>query len=110
MNAPRFVCIVLLACVCCISQAQPARDPFAPATEPPPAANARADAPGHHVVHGILLLRGHALAALQTPAGAFRIVRVGDRLESAGAEVVRITAAGVHVRTATGVRRLPDTF
>lgn len=109
MNAPRFVCVALLVCACCCPQAQPARDPFV-AADPPPAEDARGDAPERYVVHGILLLRGHALAALKTPAGEFRIVRAGDALGGAGDKVARITAAGVHVRTATGVRRLPDTF
>lgn len=108
MNVSRFVCVALLVCVYCVPQAQPARDPFVAAEAPAEAP--RGDAPEDYTVHGILLLRGHALAALKTPAGEFRIVGVGDVVGSAGDKVARITVAGVHVRTATGIQRLPDTF
>ena len=108
MNVTRFVCVALLACVCSAPQAQPARDPFV--ADEPSAEAAREHAPEYYTVHGIVLLRGHALAALKTPAGEFRIVGVGDTVGRAADKVVRITAAGVEVRTADGVRRLPDTF
>ena len=108
MNAPRFVCVALLACACSASQAQSARDPFV--ADEPTAEAAREHALERYTVHGIVLLRGHALAALKTPAGEFRIVGVGDKIGRAADKVVRITAAGVEVRTADGVRRLPDVF
>ena len=109
MNAPRFVCVALLVCACCFSQAQPARDPFV-ADQPPPADALRGYAVERYTVHGVLLLRGHALAALKTPGDEFHIVRVGDVVGRAGDKVARITAAGVDLRTATGAHRLPNAF
>lgn len=102
--------VALLACACGGAlQAQPARDPFA-AAEAPPADALRGYAVGRYTVHGVLLLRGHALAALQTPGGEFHVVRVGDTIGRDGGEVARITEAGVHVRTAAGIRSLPVAF
>ena len=114
MSALRPVCVALLACVCYSLYAQPARDPFAAAEPPPaklpPADGLRGHAVERYAVHGVLLLRGHALAALRAPGGEFHIVRVGDAVGRAGDKVARITAAGVHLRTAGGDYRLPNAF
>ncbi len=106
----RLVCVALLACACDDPlRAQPARDPFV-ADEPPPAAAPRGYALERYTVRGVLLLRGHALAALQTPDGEFHVVRVGDTIGRDRGEVARITEAGVDVRTAGGIRPLPAAF
>ena len=123
-NTARCVVVALLACACLASSAQPARDPFATADEA--AGSVRGYAVDDYTVHGILMMengsRGGpkntaqdttqdtALAALRTPAGDFRVVRAGDFVGREGAEVARITAAGVYVRTASGEHRLPDVF
>ncbi len=119
-NTARSVVVALLACACLASSAQPARDPFATADEA--AGSVRGYAVDDYTVHGILMMengsRGDpkntaqdtALAALRTPAGDFRVVRAGDFVGREGAEVARITAAGVYVRTASGEHRLPDVF
>jgi len=128
-NAARPVVAALLACVFLTSWAQPARDPFAASDETAHSDSLRGYAVDDYEVHGILIMqnappgglqsasgasratsRNGALAALRTPAGDFRVVRAGDTIGRDEAEVVKITADGVVVRTASGERRLPDVF
>jgi len=132
-NTARPVVAALLACVFLTSWAQPARDPFAAGDETAHSDPLRGYAVDDYEVHGILLMqsapqnaprrgaqsapgtapgtsRTGALAALRTPAGDFRVVRAGDTIGRDQAEVVKITADGVYVRTASGERRLPNVF
>jgi len=128
-NAARTVVAALLACVFLTSWAQSARDPFAADDETAHSGPLRGYAVDDYEVHGILIMqnaaqndpesapatspgtsRTGALAALRTPAGDFRVVRAGDTIGRDEAEVVKITADGVVVRTASGERRLPDVF
>lgn len=117
IKTARPVAAALLACVFLTSWAQPARDPFAAGDETAHSGSLRGYAVDDYEVHGILIMQNapqrapqSALAALRTPAGDFRVVRAGDTIGRDEVEVVKITADGVVVRTASGERRLPDVF
>ena len=129
INTVRPVVAALLTCVFLTAWAQPARDPFAADDEAAGSGSLRGYAVDDYEVHGILIMqnapqrgpksapgtardtsRAGALAALRTPAGDFRVVRAGDSIGRDSVEVVRITADGVYVRTASGERRLPNVF
>lgn len=129
ISTARPVVAVLLACAFLTSWAQPARDPFAADDETAHSGSLRGYAVDDYEVHGILIMQNAprhapksapgpargtsgngALAALRTPAGDFRVVRAGDTIGRDAVEVVKITADGVYVRTASGERRLPNVF